>query len=99
MIKRIRRRIRLVIILLIVGTVPAVALLVKQSGLKLANVAVAYMEPVGCESYPAEEEAFTTPEEINENLARIDHDLPGGGLFSAVPVEKTTPVRLSTLQH
>jgi hypothetical protein len=99
MIRRIRRRTRLLIIFLIAGSVPAAAFFVKISGQKPAKVNIVYIEAPGCESYPAMEEEFAMPEEINDDLIKIRNDHSSDGLFNVVPVLKNEPVRLSTLQH
>ena len=99
MINRIRRRIRLLIIFLIAGSVPAAAFIVKNSVRKHARVNVVYLEAPGCESYPAMEDEFVMSEEVNDNIIKIRNDHSSDNLFKPVPVLKNEPVRLSTLQH
>jgi hypothetical protein len=99
MIRRIRRRIRFVIIFLIAGSIPAGALLVKDSRQKPAKVNVVYLEAPGCESYAAAEEEFAMPAYISDEMLKIRNDHSSDDLFKPAPVLENEPVRLSTLQH
>jgi hypothetical protein len=99
MIKRIRRRIRLLMIILITGSFPAAAFLIKDSGQKAAKVNVVYLEAPGCESYTAAEEEFAMLAEVNDFMIKIRNGHSSDNLFKPVPILKNEPVRLSTLQH
>jgi hypothetical protein len=99
MINHIRRRIRLVIILLISGSVPAAAFIVKNSVRNPAKVNVVYLEAPGCESYTTAEEEFVMPAHISDEMLKIRNDHSSDDLFKPAPVLENEPVRLSTLQH